>query len=252
MIGIYKISNLVSGNNYIGQSTDIHKRWRSHKSEAFSNNRQRDYPLYRAIRKYGLENFEFSILEECSQKLLNTRELFWIKEYDSCNNGYNQTFDTNVKAHGKLLCLQQVIEIKNLLLNTDISQRELGDKYKVSSRTICDINLGQSWVDENIQYPIRKQYNDITIAKRYCVDCGIKILHKGGGRCSKCSGIARRIVERPIREELKQLIRTVSYAEIARRYNVTPPTIFSWCIVYNLPKRKKEIKLYSDIEWEKI
>ena len=65
MIGIYKIENLVNGKCYIGQSKYIEKRWTDHKSNAF-NSIQKDqykYPLYRAIRKYGLENFSFEVIE---------------------------------------------------------------------------------------------------------------------------------------------------------------------------------------------
>ena len=51
--GIYKITNLVNEKVYIGQAQDIEKRWREHKCSSKSNNQI----LYRAIRKYGLENF---------------------------------------------------------------------------------------------------------------------------------------------------------------------------------------------------
>jgi len=48
-----------------------------------------DYPLSRAFRKYGLENFTFEIIEECSPEKLNERERHWIHFYDSFYNGYN-------------------------------------------------------------------------------------------------------------------------------------------------------------------
>lgn len=47
--------------------------------------------LYEAFRKYGIENFEFSILEECSEEQLNDKEKFYIQKYNSYNNGYNET-----------------------------------------------------------------------------------------------------------------------------------------------------------------
>ena len=88
MIGIYKIQNLINGKIYIGQSIHIKARFNAHKSEARNGNTR---PLYNAIRKYGVENFSFEIIEECSKEKLNEREIYWIKKYDSFHNGYNLT-----------------------------------------------------------------------------------------------------------------------------------------------------------------
>ena len=55
--GIYKITNLANNKVYIGQSTNILKRFNAHKSRAFNpKNSQYESHLYRAIRKYGLDN----------------------------------------------------------------------------------------------------------------------------------------------------------------------------------------------------
>ena len=76
MIGIYKIQNLINGKIYIGQSVHIQARFNQHKNEAKNGNTR---PLYNAIRKYGIENFSFEIIEECSKEMLNEREIYWIK-----------------------------------------------------------------------------------------------------------------------------------------------------------------------------
>ena len=99
MIGIYKIENLINGKIYIGQSTNIKKRWREHKQIPFrqSNSAQgpKQFPLYQAFLKYGLENFDFSIIEECTIDKLDEREIYWISYYNSYikdgNKGYNLT-----------------------------------------------------------------------------------------------------------------------------------------------------------------
>lgn len=54
------------------------------------------------------------------------------------------------------------------------------------------------------------------------------------------------------RNELKDLIRTIPFLTIGKMFNVTDNAIRKWCIHYNLPKTKKEIKSYSNEEWEKI
>jgi group I intron endonuclease len=79
---IYEIKNKINGKSYIGQhsSNELVSYWGSGKL------------LNRAIKKYGIENFERTILEKCFDKNeLNEREKYWIKEKDSINTGYNLT-----------------------------------------------------------------------------------------------------------------------------------------------------------------
>lgn len=84
MQGIYKIENLINGKCYIGQSIDIEKRWTRHRSTANNpNERLFERHLYRSIRKYGIENFRFSVLEEVElEDDLTNRELYWYSELD--------------------------------------------------------------------------------------------------------------------------------------------------------------------------
>lgn len=96
MTGIYKITNLVNGSIYIGQSLAIERRFQEHLYKPFyKQDDQYNTPLYRAIRKYGKENFSFEVIEECSAELLNERETYWIDFYHSFirdnNKGYNLT-----------------------------------------------------------------------------------------------------------------------------------------------------------------
>ena len=56
--GIYKITNTLNGNLYIGLSKNLTQRMSEHKSRYLAEGRQGyDSPLYRAFRKYGIENF---------------------------------------------------------------------------------------------------------------------------------------------------------------------------------------------------
>ena len=87
MIGIYLITNKVNGKKYVGQSIDIERRWKSH----IIASKKSELLIYRAMRKYGIDNFDFSILEECSVDKLDEREIYWISELDTYNNGYNMT-----------------------------------------------------------------------------------------------------------------------------------------------------------------
>ena len=117
--GIYKIKNLINGHAYIGQSVNIEKRWNAHKKCAFrETSRSYDYPLSRAFRKYGIENFSFEIYEECNRLDLNDREKFYIQKYDTFFHGYNQTMggDSGVGGCPK----EHVIGIINDLETTNM------------------------------------------------------------------------------------------------------------------------------------
>ena len=89
--GIYQIRNTVNGKIYVGQSVNIKERIAQHKYKAFDKN-EPGYrsAIHKAFRKYGVDAFEFSILEECSLEDLDNREKYWIKHLSSATpNGYN-------------------------------------------------------------------------------------------------------------------------------------------------------------------
>ena len=85
-IGIYKITNQLNNKSYIGLSANIEERFKKHRQC-----QEEDKILYIAIKKYGIENFDFSILELCPIEQLAEREKYWIDYYDTYNNGYNAT-----------------------------------------------------------------------------------------------------------------------------------------------------------------
>lgn len=94
MIGIYCAKNIVNEKVYVGKSVDIEKRWKDHKN-GYNNPNSSQYIsyFYNALRKYGFNSFEFSVLEECTEDKLNDREIFWINKFQSNNReyGYNTT-----------------------------------------------------------------------------------------------------------------------------------------------------------------
>lgn len=89
MIGIYKITNQINGKVYIGQAQDVMKRWEEHKKMSKYNNSK---ILYKAFKKYGIENFSFEVLEECEFDKLSELETKYIEMYDCYGSkGYNMT-----------------------------------------------------------------------------------------------------------------------------------------------------------------
>ena len=77
MIGIYSITDKSNGNMYIGQSIDIKRRFAEHKTPKARGNDK----LHRDIQEKGIDNFDFSIIEECSIEDLNLKELQYIKKF---------------------------------------------------------------------------------------------------------------------------------------------------------------------------
>jgi hypothetical protein len=86
---IYLIINKQTGHKYVGQTTNaMNKIWQEHISEAL---RMSSSPLHRAMRKYGNHNFMIKELDECDDSLLNQKEEYWIKQYNTSKSeeGYN-------------------------------------------------------------------------------------------------------------------------------------------------------------------
>ena len=89
------------------------------------------------------------------------------------------------------------------------------------------------------------------VSNNYCEQCGIEISYKAK-LCEQCYQLSARRVERPSREELKQLIRNVPFVQIGKQFNLSDNAIKKWCDYYNLPRKKSEIKSYTDEQWDKI
>ncbi len=86
MIGIYKITS-PSGKVYIGLSKNIEERWRGYSVKKKTMPQQRK--LYYSFKKYGVENHKFEVLEECKFEELVEKEIYYIKKYNSIEEGLN-------------------------------------------------------------------------------------------------------------------------------------------------------------------
>ena len=86
--GVYKITNAITGDFYIGSSKNIKRRWREHKYTSRWN-RCSNNPMYIDMRKYGVDKFEFEILEEVEIEKLKETEQQFIETlkptYNRCN-----------------------------------------------------------------------------------------------------------------------------------------------------------------------
>lgn len=145
---------------------------------------------------------------------------------------------------------KDLAEVQKCLLVCANCHREIhADLYSqeyLFSKQYFDEQFAQE-LQEDVQHKMTKQIH-------YCIDCG-KEIGRNSTRCIECDAKSRIIPleEMPItREELKNLIRTFPFTQIAAKYKVSDNAIRKWCDKFGLPRKKTEIKQYSNEEWEKI
>ena len=125
--GIYKITNTVTGDFYIGSSKNVKKRWADHKCKS-TWNKCPNNPMYLDMRKYGKDKFEFQVIAEVEIDKLKEREQYFIetlkptynqmnangldverykkyqKEYKKSEKGKESNKKYNNKYHNQLCC----------------------------------------------------------------------------------------------------------------------------------------------------
>lgn len=106
IIGIYKITNLINGKFYIGQSININYRFYEHQ---IGTGHFHKSAIDAAIKKYGKENFSYEILEECDREDVFIRERYWAEEvYDGqCYAPFGYNIDRTGRGSHKINWVSQ-------------------------------------------------------------------------------------------------------------------------------------------------
>ena len=133
---IYKITNKINGKSYIGQTIqNVKERFYQHCATKCSQ-AVLNMVIHKAITKYGKSNFTIEVIEEVESTNLNDRERYWIRYYDSYNNGYNSTEggQDGIKLFKNLDTESIVREYKS-----GKSLREIGRLFNVDKQTIKDL-----------------------------------------------------------------------------------------------------------------
>lgn len=159
MLGIYKITNKINNKSYIGQSNNINRRFIEHKCINHETNKS----LKLAFKKYGIENFNFEILEECSLQELNEKEKYYISklkpEYNrtsggdgSPNHNVSNNLREKLRQKGKEQWNNLSEEQKNNILNNNLIGQKIGHKVSKETREkLRNANLGKKQSKETIE-----------------------------------------------------------------------------------------------------
>lgn len=105
--GIYVIQNNVNQKKYVGKALDIYRRIKCHITWLNTKNKNENRHLINAWHKYGREQFSYYVIEyiyepnnECLEKKLSERELYWITFFNTLDRekGYNMRLDSSGKC----------------------------------------------------------------------------------------------------------------------------------------------------------
>jgi group I intron endonuclease len=198
VIGIYKITNLINQKVYIGQAINIRVRLNKHRTSPFNpKSNEYDSLIHQAIRKYGLDNFSFEVLEECKQEELNNREIFYIAQYKANNRdfGYNCTEGGQNARVPIKLSAELAKQITERLKTSTETNQKIADEFGVSERMVRSINYGECWPLDSETYPIRPKRPRVPKGcppkpkkkqkTATCAMCGTAIW-KGAALCRSC------------------------------------------------------------------
>lgn len=160
MIGIYKWTNIINNKSYIGKSVNIESRTSAHLIRSQDkNSNEYNSIFHQALRKYGIENFTFTILKTCDQESLNYWEEYYIKELKTqVPNGYNVASggQGGFGPHMKF-SKEDIIKIIEDLRNTNLFSTDIAKKRGCSASLIKKINYGHEYRIDNEIYPIRSE-----------------------------------------------------------------------------------------------
>lgn len=162
---IYCYTNKINNKQYIGQTNDIERRKKQHIQDSIHQYRGREVsynlPFHSAIRKYGIDNFNFEILEIINTDNwddVNDLESKYIKEKNTmAPNGYNLKArgEANVGLNISKIPAEQISKIISDLKN-GVEIKKIAEENNLSRSYISDINNGRCCRRQEESYPLQQ------------------------------------------------------------------------------------------------
>lgn len=171
--GVYKITNLITGDFYIGSSVKVVNRLSNHFNRECR--KYPDKPFYRDIIKYGFDNFKVELLEECDKYSLIERELYYYNELKPTYNIISPTENNFKSPELRKLATEGTIKHHNLKEKFDC------DEYRTFFRSMhtdrmkpvemlsdgvvildfISIRDAARWCDDNTDYKAKNKASKI-------------------------------------------------------------------------------------------
>jgi len=172
MVTIYSVTNKIDGRRYIGKTTNPKSRWWQHKWMTKQESRFKgcNRHLFNAVKRHGIENFKFEILEtfnRTNEKKWANAEIEWMEHYKTCDrkHGYNLRKDSGLTCcvHTETRVLMSIAqtgerngnygnnwtdEQKERMSKIAISRHETGDFYTDEWKKKLSISSSEMWKDE--------------------------------------------------------------------------------------------------------
>lgn len=168
---IYKATSKTSGKSYIGLTSRSleHRRQVHYFHSQAKSKKTKLFPFQMAIRKYGMDDFEWEVLFETdSPEELKQMETYYIGKFNTFEDGYNLTlggegFQGGKKAKGEevgtsITTEEQAKEIIKHIIETDLSLHQIAEKLSVSYSVVNSISGGATWkhLYDTAPYKLRK------------------------------------------------------------------------------------------------
>lgn len=170
--GVYIIKCIANGKIYVGSSNDIARRWSCHLS-LLKSGKHTNKALQEDFDTYGIDRISFRIKEECLQKDLYERELYYFKRYEpeqlynskgirnthkkirrgkeaaNYRESWSQKNQGENNPHCTKFNVELIKEIKRMLKD-GVDMQIIADKYNTTKGYIYAIASGRRWSSINI------------------------------------------------------------------------------------------------------
>jgi len=147
MAKIYKVTNKENGKFYIGRTRYkcLYMRKATHKWYAKQGS---NLPFPNALRKYGIDGFNWEIIEECEDTKAGEREIYWINKL---NPQYNATLGGDGGTYGRP-CPEHVKEATRLSRIVSVKDKTTGKIYSSMKDARTDTGVLESSISRSIKY----------------------------------------------------------------------------------------------------
>ena len=222
---IYCYTNKINNKKYIGQTNNIERRKKQHIQDSIYNHKgheiSHNLPFHCAIRKYGIENFSFEILEIIDTddwSIVNKKESEWIKSKNCISpNGYNLKAEGISNQGGNKSAIPE--DIQNKIIQ-DLKDGkfiiDIANDYQLSRSYVSDINNGRCLRRENETYPL--QQNRMTNDEYYQIFDLLKNTDYSMNKIAKYLGRNRDTINK-INNGYQQIVRALYKGDFPIRKN---------------------------------